>query len=277
MQSIQIVTQGINLEPLTKIKKDVKIAAATMTDDEARYLVDTYYQMQDQRIRADGQVRSIVKSDKYEPHETLSYVSDQANMLENQIKGALGHYVRGKEIGRWLLSIVGIGDVLAAGLLAHIDIKKAKTAGAIWRYAGQDPTLEWKKGEKRPYNASLKTLCWKIGESFVKVSNNENALYGKLYKERKAIEIAKNEAGEFAEQAKAKLEKYKIGKNTDAYKAYSVGKLPPAHIQARAKRYAVKIFLSHLFDTWYRIEYNEAPPKPFAIAILQHAHMIEPL
>jgi len=128
----------------------------------------------------------------------------------------------------------------------------------------------------RPWNANLKTLMYLAGESFVKVSNKDGALYGNLYKQKKAIEIQKNEAGEFADQAKKKLEDNKIGKDTDAYKCYAEGKLPPAHIHARARRYAVKIFLSHLFDKMYRAHYNEAPPKPFAQAILGHVHMIEP-
>lgn len=50
--------------------------------------------------------------------------------------------------------------------------------------------------------------------------------------------------------------------------------LPPAHIHSRAKRYAVKIFLSHLFSVWYELENHEKPPKPYAIAILNHAHEI---
>ena len=91
--------------------------------------------------------------------------------------------------------------MIAAGLEAHIDITRAPTVGHIWRYAGLDPTCEWRKGEKRPWNASLKTLCWKIGESFVKVSGKEKSLYGRLWKERKELEEKRNAAGEFADQA----------------------------------------------------------------------------
>ena len=32
----------------------------------------------------------------------------------------------------------------------------------------------------------LKELCWKIGESFVKVKGNPADIYGKIYEERKA-------------------------------------------------------------------------------------------
>jgi len=96
----------------------------------------------------------------------------------------------------------------------------------------------------------------------------------KLFK-RKEQEIAKNEAGEFKQQAADKLAKYKIGKTTDAYKSYSVGKLPPAHIHARAKRYAVKIFLSHLHEVWYEIHHGKPAPVPFPIAHLNHVHRLE--
>ena len=172
--------------------------------------------------------------------------------------------------------MVGVGPVIAAGLLAHIDIHKAKTAGALWKYAGLDPSAQWKKGQKRPWNAALKVLCWKLGESFVKVSGNKNDVYGKIYKQRKELEAQRNESGEFAEQAKAKLEKFNIGKTTDAYKAYSIGKLPPAHIHARATRFAVKLFLSHLQEVWWKHEFHTDPPAPYAMVHQGHAHKIEP-
>lgn len=260
------------MEALNKLTKDIKTASTTLNRDEARYLVDTYYQIQNLRIATKNQCRQLESDGAIEPHETLSFFGDNFEVIEKNIKAALKTYVEGQEIGRWMLSICGIGEVLSAGLIAHIDITKVQTAGQIQAFAGLDPTREWKKGEKRPYNARLKTLCWKIGESFVKVSGNDKDVYGKIYKIRKEYEQAKNEAGEYAEQAAERAGK--VGKSTEAYKYYSVGKLPPAHIQARAKRYAVKIFLSHLFSVWYELENGEKPPKPYAIAILNHAHEI---
>ena len=129
---------------------------------------------------------------------------------------------------------------------------------------------------KRPWNARLKSLCcFKLGESFVKFSNHPRDIYGKLYQQRKAQEQARNDAGAFADQAAAKLAKFRIGRDTEAYKWYSAGKLPPAHIHRRAVRYAVKIFLSHYHAEAYRRHFGEEPPKPFAVAILGHGHMIE--
>lgn len=264
----------IELEALNKLKRDIKNAGTTLSKEEARYLVDLYYQMQEYRKASDNQVRQLQKEDNKEPHETLAFFANNFRTLERNIKSVLQVYAESKPIGQWMLSICGIGPVISAGLMANIDITKVQTAGQIQAFAGLDPTREWYKGEKRPYNARLKTLCWKIGQCFIKVQNNEEDVYGKIFAIRKAYEIERNEKGELADQAKAKLERFNIKKTTDAYKWYSQGKLPPAHINQRASRYAVKIFLSHLFSVWYEMEHKEKPPKPYAIAILNHAHEI---
>jgi hypothetical protein len=260
------------LEAVTRLSRDLKKAAQTLSPDEARYLVDAYYQMQGDRIRSANQVRALTASE--EPHQTIAWLADNAGVLERSIAGALDAYSNASRVGQWARSICGIGPVITAGLLAHIDITKAPTAGHIWRFAGLDPTVTWEKKSKRPWNAQLKTLCWKLSDSFVKVSTNDDDFYGHLYIERKAYEQRRNDAGELADQAVAKLEKFKIGKTTDAYKAYAAGKLPPAHIHARAKRWTAKLFLAHFHQVAYRDHYGTMPPKPYVMSHLHHAHEI---
>lgn len=259
----------MDMENVQAMSRDLRKAAATLSDIEARYLVDAYYQMQDQRIRSDNQIRAMAT----EPHDVLAWYSSQSATLENQVKSALNVYSNNHPVGEWLRSVKGIGPVIAAGLLAHIDINKAPTVGHIWRYAGLDPTSKWGKRQKRPWNASLKLVCWKAGESFVKVSGSEDAIYGLIYKERKEWEVSQNELLAYKVQAEEILATRKIDKDTDAYKAYSVGKLPPAHVHARAKRYAVKQFLSDLHGEMYRTILKQEPPLPYPIAILGHAHL----
>jgi hypothetical protein len=261
------------LEAVTRLSRDLKKAAQTLSPDEARYLVDAYYQMQGDRIRSANQVRALTASE--EPHQTIAWLADNAGVLERSIAGALDAYSKASLVGTWARSICGIGPVIAAGLLAHIDITKAPTAGHIWRFAGLDPTVTWEKKAKRPWNASLKTLCWKIGESFVKVSTNDDDVYGHLYVARKAYEQQRNEAGALADQAAAKLEKFRIGKGTEARKAYEAGRLPPAHVHARAKRWAVKLFLAHYQAVAYRDHFGTDAPKPYILTREGgHAHEI---
>lgn len=266
--------ESAELDPVHRLTRDLASASHTLTRDEARFLVDSYYAMQEDRIRSSNQVSALSKSG--EPHSILSWLAEQSRVLEDQIKRSLSKYAQSHPIGPWLLSVTGVGSVIAAGLLAHIDIHKAPTVGHIWRFAGLDPTSKWEKGQKRPFNSKLKVICWKAGESFVKVSNKEDAVHGRIYRERKEYESQKNDAGEYADQASQILASKKIGKDTDAYKAYSAGKLPPAHIHARAKRYAVKLFLSHLHHVWYVREFGKEPPLPYPIAVMGHVHYIPP-
>jgi len=260
--------------PVSRLKKDLIQSAETLGDAEARQLVDVYYKYQDDRIRNNAQIREAVKTK--EPHSVLQYLAEQSHYLENQIKRVLTVYADSKDVGKWLMHNKGIGGVLASGLLAHIDINQAPTVGHIWNFAGLNPSIKWEKGKKRPFNAKLKTLCWKIGESFVKVSGHDDAFYGKLYSERKKFEIQRNEDGYYEEHAKKQLTIKKFGKTTDAYKSYNKGKLPPAHVHAIATRWTVKIFLSHLHAIWYEKETGMSAPVPYAIAHLGHAHLIEP-
>lgn len=183
------------MDNIELMSRDLRKAAKTLSDVEARYLVDAYYIMQDQRIRADNQLRAMAD----EPHDILVWFGNQSEVLERQVRNALDVYSFNHPVGEWLRSVKGIGPVIAAGLLAHIDITKAPSVGHIWRYAGLDPTSQWKKGEKRPWNASLKLVCWKAGESFVKVSSRDGAVYGHIYKNRKDLETAANERQAYAE------------------------------------------------------------------------------
>jgi hypothetical protein len=255
-----------------RLDRDLVKASTTLSEQEARFLVDAYYISQEDRKRAHNQVRSM----EDEPHQLVGWLAEQSQTLESQIKRALQSYSDSHPAGQWMQSIFGIGPVIAAGLLAHIDIEQCPTVGHIWRYAGYDPTTKWEKAQKRPWNASLKTLCWKIGQSFMKFSNAEDCVYGHVYRERKAYEIARNDSGQNAEVAARILTERKFDKSTEAFKHYTGGKLPPAQIDARARRYAVKLFLSHLHLVWFYLQNNAVPAKPYAIGHMDHTHFIKP-
>jgi hypothetical protein len=263
----------MDLESIMKLSKDLKEASKTLGRDEARFLVDAYYMIQEDRKRSFNQERSLEK-DK-EPHAILTWFANQSQLLEKQIAMALDYYSSTQPEAQWARAQVGIGPIISAGLLAHIDLEFTTTATKLWRFAGLDPTSKWEKGQKRPWNASLKTLCWKAGESFVKTCNNEQSFYGPVYTKYKAKVIQRNEAGEFAERSASILAAKKIKKETEAYKAYSVGKLPPAHVHAMARRYAVKLFLSHYLEVAQRAHGIE-PATPYIIAIGGHHDYIPP-
>lgn len=138
--------------------------------------------------------------------------------------------------------------------------------------------MKWDKSKiilccsKIPYNRSLKVLMYKVGASFQWLCNNEKSLYGRLYSERRVLETKRNENGEYAKQAANILATKNIGKTTAAYKAYSQGMLPAAHIAARASRWTQKIFLSHLFEEMYRVQYDKVPPRYYSLEYSNGQH-----
>ena len=73
--------------------------------------------------------------------------------------------------------------------------------------------------------------------------------------------------------AQANAEAVGTTRQGQAYGHYSDGRLPPPdHIHSRAKRYAVKLFLSHYHEIGYTLEFGIEPPNPYPIGVLGHAH-----
>ena len=277
----------VDLLTVARLTREMKAQAAGMGRQEARYLVDAYYQIQDYRKASANQERAGEQDVDEAPLALVGWLSGHMATLELRIKNLLGAYGAASPVGAWSQSICGIGPVISAGLLAHIEIEKAPTAGHIWRFAGLDPTSSWGKGEKRPWNADLKCLCWKIGESFVKTSGMASDFYGKLWIERKAYEQGRNDRGELADQAAQilatktfKRAPVKAGSEDaveDFKRAaawYAEGKLPPAHIHARAKRWTVKLFLAHWQHVAWESTYGTPPAKPYVIDHGGHVHEI---
>ena len=350
---------AVDVEALDKMSKELKGHAKIMDRAQILGVVKTYYQLQDFRkitncqadaVDPDDMKVAAIKEDPaltdeekkaklalLEKDEALklaqkkrraslftAFVADQFYSLEKQISKVMDVYSDNSITGRWAKSIVGIGPVISAGLLANIDMSRCPTVGHIWRYAGYDPTIEWLGREKakeifeefqpkgkadeatilriaahlninpeialanmkdqsradqmaylaKPHhNADFKVLCWKIGDCFNKFRNHPDGYYGRLIAIRTAYENEKNERGDYAEYA-AKMLKTKRVTNPELKACYESGKLPKGQIFNRAKRYAVKIFLSHWHAVAHREFYGTPAPKPFAIAILGHAHEV---
>jgi hypothetical protein len=320
----------------TLLRGDIREAAQLMSQQEARFLVDTYYSVQHFRIKSGNQ--RFAMGENHEPNRAIDWLQQRFHQLEQQIQRPLEAYNQAKPLGVWIRAQVGLGPVLTAGLLAYLDHSPPPpTVGRWYRFAGVESSVEWLGTAKaqalvtearahgyqtpeealaycagatnrrpellrawalqedeehepqltfakltaalarRPWHGKLKTLLWKIAQSFVKCSNRPDCLYGKLYKQRKAYEQARNEQGLYADQAAQALKEKAIGKSTEAYKHYSTGHLPPAHIQARAERWAVKIFLGHVHLCAYVLAYGTMPQKPFALERLGHTTYIWPM
>ena len=196
-----------------------------------------------------------------------------------------------EKTGIWnelFVNVQGIGPAIASSLIAEIqDIKKFNTVSKLWAYGGltsefviakcsnghklklasdkhktcpifsndgdkkcegnieiieriKGRSPKRKKGYHYLFNTRIKTTAWKIGKQFLK---NKNTFYVDIYNK---------------EKAKQKLEH---------------PELTPLHIDNRAIRKMVKLFLSHLWEAWMTIEGQEIRP-PYVIEKMGHTGYI---
>lgn len=273
-----------------RLPTEVVLEASKLSLPEVRFLVANYYTAQDQRKRADMQIRHL--GDKEMP-AALQYTADSFARVEQQVQRLMKQFSKSSAVGRWMMSMRGIGPVLSAGFRAHLTMQHmdkltgemvpTQTVGHWWSFAGILPDRKWEKGQIRPWNADLKQLTFHAGECFKRAGEGappeegedeqtqvkKHPLYCKIYKSRKRLLVERNEAGAYAERAKTYRTNSKEVKATLAK-----GQLPAGNLDRQACNYAVKIFLSHLHAVWYFDHYGAPPPKPFAIARLGHVDEI---
>lgn len=127
--------------------------------NQARFTIDTYYQIQDMRIntankiRADRQGFDNRTTNKEERKEKLSVLDYQLAMMESteeNLKKILDRYSDSNYLSRWARQTLGIGPVLAASLPAYFSLKIEEDgstrmhAGSWWNYAGlNDNNIPW--------------------------------------------------------------------------------------------------------------------------------------
>jgi hypothetical protein len=274
---------------ISMLRKDVNNAAKELDREEARLLTRTYCWVQESRIRFGNKASAIARrnnaADEDEPqigNAALLFMKGFFALGEERMQSILQKFVKNHQIGNYLLDhVTGIGPVLAASLIVEIDTAHCAYAGKVWSYAGLSPGKDKRlKGQLIKFNPSLKRTCFLVGESFIKQKGREGFNYGQIIQARKDNEWARNVRGHYAETAISKAPIF--DENTLAFKWYSgqfsgktheivnginiivgipattknpgIPMLPPAHIHSRARRYGVKMFLSHFAQVRWEME-----------------------
>lgn len=168
----------------------------------------------------------------------------------------------------WWTSIRGCGPLGLVAVVAEAgDLSNYDTWGRVWKRlglavdGGHAQRLE--KGGNAGYNPERRSAIWTISDAMlrsqvragrdaegVKDDSPSVALgeYGQVYIDRKAREVARNEAGEFASQAADRLKRWGATKAEARY--WRQGRLAPGHIDKRARRYAEKCLIRDLWQAW---------------------------
>lgn len=193
-----------------------------------RTLVDHYTQVQKLRVALENRVRAI----RQQKDETQTIPAWMVRSLER-------FYEEEKELTRamkwlassltlynvWLKHVKGIGPTLAVKLIGLIgSAERFPRVSKLWRYAGlaviDGKAEKTQKGEKRHYNARLKSLLYVISSSFLKVHGKVYQPYAEIY---------------YTARRKYEAEKPDWTK---------------LHVHYASIRKMEKLFLSHLWHVW---------------------------
>jgi len=250
---------NVENENLNKLPAD---DVSNLKNDEIKILVSNYYRMQSHRIRLDAQIRSFNKDEEKKLivtkllENTANVFRKEEDINSNIIKKWVSHH----KIASICTHTLGIGHILAAGLVSHVDWSMIGSAGRLWAYCGLNPEAKWEKGCRCPWNSTLKQLCFLMGESFVKQKNREKDIYGKIYQKRKDWETLLNNAIIMCTPDGKKL--FEKLENTSKEKEIELlygkmkkyGYLRPAALHSRAKRYAVKLYLADCVRDLHKVK-----------------------
>lgn len=215
-----------------------------------RVVKDVRQAVQKQRIRVSNQLSALERNVDQATEkdrkmleawlEVFEDIESRANRdLSRAVKGA------GMPIYNRLVDIKGIGDIMAARILAEIDIVRADTVSSLWKYAGYGVNADGKrdrpvKGQKLGYNKELKIVIRLAVESFIK----SRSPYASLYYTEKEKWMARE----------------------------GITKMH-AHNAAIGK--VAKVFLAHLWHVW-RVVDGLPIRSVFAIEKMGHTHYIRP-
>lgn len=263
---------------------------------EVRHLMDIFTQTQKRRVAL--QLYANAKG----PTPVVLDMIERLQSLEKVAVRYANRALRGDPTYEWLRGIKGVGPTLAALVMAYVHPSKFPSPAAMWAYLGLSPNKGRDTGDWN-YDRRGKTIAFKLAISQIMVEGD----YRPWYDKRKAYEWEKNFRGENAKVALARAKEY--GKDTEAYlwasgaldpakvrefladpKPFTPGRLgglmaepgkgvpmiPPAHVEARARRWLAKLMLDHLWQVHYYYTTGQVW-VPYVIAHKGHVDRIDPV
>ena len=234
--------------------------------EELKIKTETYYAVQKIRIQAELRIKAFVRDERLTEERAGAlhfWLDESLKKFEGIIKKEVATLL--KDVPAWtefMKDVKGVGPCLAGSLVSGIvDISRFNHVSSLWHYCGMHvvdgEAPRRKRGEKLNWHPFLRMTIYKLTDSFIK-QNAEKCLYRRLYDEKKAFYQEKYPEPVTVKQGTREITKYTKG-----------------HIHNMAKRYAGKMFLSHLWAKWRALE-GLSVSDPWIIAHGDHADIIGP-
>lgn len=258
--------------------------------EELRWLTDQYTQYQKHRIAIGNRIFAATEGlDTNTPSTYALRSFERLEELEKDTFQEMKRIVKDHPAWPWLEQVRGIGPTLSTKVLGLIaDIEKFDTISKLWMFAGyglkNGERQKLTKGEKASFNRRLKTALYLVGESFIKSQSPYRELYdnakhryhlNKQVQPLRAVIEVNGMPDRTTAEGKKQWDRMIKEANKDAGAVNDEAVWIDGHVHNAARRYMVKIFLSHLYVVWREAE-GLSVREPYPIEHLGHTTYLSP-
>ncbi|GAH71069.1 unnamed protein product, partial [marine sediment metagenome] len=132
------------------------------------HMVDAAVAVERLRVSAEVRQTHLAKQNKEDPE--TDELHQRLKDLEDYIDGRVADLIKSHPAYPWFSRVKGVGGENIGKVVAPIDIERAKTISAVWKFAGfsvEDGTAprRVKGGGKLSYNSQLRSMCWRLATS----------------------------------------------------------------------------------------------------------------
>jgi hypothetical protein len=204
--------------------------------------------VQDGRIEYENRVLAILEGNADAPQPIVDVLQEWAATYRKQEKEAdaiLRKAARKYPIIQEMSKVHGVAELLALKVAVHIDIERCQKISSLWRYAGygvvEGSRERLKKGEKASFNRDLKTACWLVARSMIRLNSPYRAVY---------------------DEARRRYDETRPDWTNGHKHNAALGKM-------------IKVWLSHVWLRWRELE-GLPITNPYVHDIMGHASMYTP-
>jgi len=233
------------------------------------FLVDSSLIIEKLRVAAQVRQTHLKKQERKDP-ETDNLL-ERIKGLEKYVDDRVTQLIKNHPAYPWFNQVKGIGKENIGKVIGLVDIEKAGTISALWKFAGY--SVENGKAPKRQkgagklsYNSRLRSMCWRLGTSLMKAKGK----FYDYYSDEKKKYVRKCLDKNMKIVPASQLPKDKNGKRYEPEGVISEG-----HVNNYGLRKMIKLFLACLWLCW-REATNLPTRPPYALEYQKHKKFISP-
>jgi transposase len=236
------------------------------TLDELKALFDDRVQIMRLQLKINNQLLAYERRTDTAHPDTAAFLTEQLvpiharlMQIDKSIERALKAYP--DPVSRAAMRVKGLGPITVAALAVYVDLEKAATPSALWKYVGLHCASHqrYTKGEAGGGNKTLRTVLWNSANVMMKLGDGG---YREVYDRTKA--------------RLAGSEKVVQTRNTQGKMVEAMWKdTKPSHRHGAALRAIIK----HLLADYWLVgrTLKGLPTTPlYAESLLGHTHIIAP-